>query len=125
MFLIIQVDVSEAQKNAILKQIKLIQSIRSPNVVQFIDFKENEKYYFIVQELCEGDMESIMKAGKQMNQKECIDLLTQICTGFYALHKKGVIHRDLKPSNIMIKDNKLKIGDFGIAKQIPNSSAKN
>lgn len=45
--------------------------------------------------------------------------------GIHALHKKGIIHRDLKPQNIMRKGQKLKIGDFGFAKEIPNSSAKN
>lgn len=35
------------------------------------------------------------------------------------------MHRDLKPANIMIKDNVLKIGDFGFAKKIPNQKFKN
>jgi serine/threonine protein kinase len=32
------------------------------------------------------------------------------------LVKNGVIHRDLKPENIMIKDDILKIADFGFSK---------
>ena len=36
-----------------------------------------------------------------------------------ALHDKGYIHRDLDPSNIMItSDRKIKIIDYGIAKQL-------
>lgn len=43
-----------------------------------------------------------------------------ICTGLMAAHDKGVIHRDIKPSNFMWfkKANRVKIGDFGIAKQL-------
>lgn len=52
-------------------------------------------------------------------------MLTQICNGFMALVREGIVHRDLKPANIMIKDNILKIGDFGFAKKIPNSNFKN
>lgn len=55
-FSIISVQVTEAQKKEILSEIQIIQSIKDPNVVQFIDFKENPKCYFIVQELCEGNM---------------------------------------------------------------------
>jgi serine/threonine-protein kinase ULK/ATG1 len=52
-------------------------------------------------------------------------MLTQIVNGFLALAREGIIHRDLKPANIMIKDNILKIGDFGFAKKIPNGNFKN
>lgn len=52
-------------------------------------------------------------------------MLTQICNGFYELVKEGIIHRDFKPGNVMIKGEKLKIGDFGLAKRIPSASFKN
>lgn len=40
----------------------------------------------------------------------------QILNGFGELVLNGVTHRDLKPENILIKDNVLKIADFGFAK---------
>ena len=42
-----------------------------------------------------------------------------ICEGLKEIHKNNIIHRDLKPENIFIsKDYKIKIGDFGISKQL-------
>jgi serine/threonine protein kinase len=32
------------------------------------------------------------------------------------MYDKNILHRDLKPSNILIKDNKIKIADFGTSK---------
>lgn len=46
-------------------------------------------------------------------------VIKNILSGIMALHDKGYIHRDLDPSNIMItSDRKIKIIDYGIAKQL-------
>jgi len=36
------------------------------------------------------------------------------------LHKNNISHRDLKPSNIMIKNDVMKICDFGFASKVKN-----
>lgn len=101
-----------------------MQSVHNPNIVQFIDVMESSKNYYIIQELCDGDITKIMTPKTQLKEDDCINMLTQICNGFLALVREGIIHRDLKPANIMIKDKILKIGDFGFAKKIPNKNFK-
>ena len=34
------------------------------------------------------------------------------------MNKEGYVHRDLKPENILLKNNQIKISDFGLAKNI-------
>ena len=34
------------------------------------------------------------------------------------MHKHGFFHRDLKPENLLIKDNVIKISDFGHSREI-------
>jgi len=47
------------------------------------------------------------------------EIFQQLCSGLAHIHKANVIHRDLKPANVFISsDGKLKIGDFGLSKQI-------
>lgn len=57
------------------------------------------------------------------NQKvmASIHIMKAVLAGLMSLHDKGIIHRDIDPSNIMITfDNKIKLIDFGICKQIVN-----
>lgn len=42
----------------------------------------------------------------------------EIGVGIQYLHNQSVVHRDLKPENILIKNGKVKIADFGLAKTI-------
>jgi serine/threonine protein kinase len=58
----------------------------------------------------------------RFDEKTTMRNLVQILNGFGELVKNGVIHRDLKPENILIKDDTLKIADFGFAKLSENNS---
>ena len=38
------------------------------------------------------------------------------------IHKKGIVHRDLKPGNLMVKNDKIILIDFGLAKKFYGES---
>ena len=50
-------------------------------------------------------------------------MFEQIVEGMDYLNKKNIIHRDLKFENILIKNNVIKISDFGFAKPIGSKLA--
>ena len=100
--------------------------------------KVHERYH-VVSELLHGVMLYDLLKGKvtdnegslipfaeelyRMYQNErrefAVFIIKNVLSGIMALHDKGYVHRDIDPSNIMItSDRKVKIIDFGIAKQM-------
>lgn len=118
--------------------------IHNENLVEMFGFIEvidsnGTKRFHVVSELLQGVMlfdllngKTTDKYGKEVafaqelyNQYQndkfgfAVFIVKNILSGLMALHDKGYIHRDLDPSNIMIThDKKVKIIDFGIAKQL-------
>ena len=118
--------------------------IHNENLVEMFGFIEvvdgnGTKRYHVVSELLQGVMLFDLLNGKttdkygneiefaqelfQQYQNDkfsfAMFIVKNILSGLMALHDKGYIHRDLDPSNIMIThDKKVKIIDFGIAKQL-------
>jgi serine/threonine protein kinase len=61
--------------------------------VRFLELKETANNYYIIQELCEGDLCKVMRACGEMKESQAVDILTQLCTGFYELVRQNITHR--------------------------------
>jgi serine/threonine protein kinase len=72
---------------------------------------------YLVSELLEGEtLREQIRRGR-IALRRVIDYAVQIAHGLSAAHEKGIVHRDLKPENLfLIKDGRVKILDFGLAK---------
>ena len=76
------------------------------------------KYFFILMEYCDGlTLEKYIKQHINTNiERKIIYTFTyQLLKSLSKIHQGGIIHRDIKPSNIFIKNDQIKIGDFGLA----------
>ena len=82
--------------------------------------KEEEQFFYLVQELIDGeDLETELKRKGTFSEKEVIEVLHEILLILQFIHDNKCIHRDIKPSNIMRdKKNKLYLLDFGAVKQL-------
>ena len=81
------------------------------------------EYFFILMEYCDGltlDKYILKNKGKSIDRKTIYNFITQILKSLVKIHSNGIIHRDIKPSNIFIKNENIKIGDFGLATKYNN-----
>jgi serine/threonine protein kinase len=75
-------------KSALDSEIQILSKIKSSNIVGFFDVLMSSHNYYIIQELCEGDLENYLeKNKKKIAEDQAIKFLTEICNGFMTLVK--------------------------------------
>ncbi|HNO77009.1 MAG TPA: serine/threonine-protein kinase [Phycisphaerae bacterium] len=82
------------------------------------------KQPFFAMELVEGEPLTHYAETHQLNLRQKVALLAQVCEAVHHAHTKGVIHRDLKPSNILVDaTGRSKVLDFGVARVLDDNAA--
>ncbi|CAG9317639.1 unnamed protein product [Blepharisma stoltei] len=79
--------------------------------------REDFDEIYVVNELMETDLSSIIKSPQPLSDEHCQFFLYQILRGLKFMHSACILHRDLKPRNLLVNSNcDLKICDFGLAR---------
>lgn len=101
-----------------LREIKLLQNLKSQFVVQLSEVLTVEKSIYMVFEYMDYDLEGFLAHPESnITPNNIRFLMRQVLSGLTFLHDRGVVHRDLKGSNILLnKKGALKIADFGLAR---------
>ena len=106
------------------REAKAVAALNHPNILGIHDFATQGDTTYVVMELLEGESLRTRLEQGPMTPRKATELAIQMAQGLAAAHEKGVIHRDLKPDNLWItKEGRLKILDFGLAKQMVGMGA--
>ncbi|XP_072433229.1 serine/threonine-protein kinase Nek5-like isoform X2 [Chiloscyllium punctatum] len=116
----------QKEREAALKEVTLMDKMKHPNIVKFLDSFEESQSLFIVMEYCDGGdlMHRInMQHGVYFTEEQVLDWFVQICLGLKHIHDRKILHRDIKTQNIFLcnKGVTVKLGDFGIARMLNNT----
>ncbi|XP_039380046.1 serine/threonine-protein kinase Nek11 isoform X5 [Mauremys reevesii] len=105
---------------------QLLSRLDHPAIVKFYaSFVERESFC-IITEYCEGrdldcKIQEYKEAGKIFPESQIIEWFIQLLLGVNYMHERRILHRDLKAKNIFLKNNLLKIGDFGVSRLLMGS----
>ncbi|CAD8158186.1 unnamed protein product [Paramecium pentaurelia] len=124
-----QIDINvmtEKEKMETYREFKVLQQLQHPNIIRFRDvyITTQGKLCIIMEYADRGDLGYVLKSqnGKQLPEIQILDWFTQICLALKHVHDRKILHRDLKCQNIFItKNNRIKLGDFGIARVLSHT----
>ncbi|MGZ3356188.1 MAG: serine/threonine protein kinase, partial [Isosphaeraceae bacterium] len=106
------------------REAEILKQFRHPNIVRWLAWGRFKGTSYFAMEYVEGvTLECLLQDRGELPWREVVDLTIQLCDALQYAHDKSVVHRDLKPSNLMITvDGKLKLTDFGIAKDLERTT---
>jgi serine/threonine protein kinase len=104
-----------------LREAQAAATLRSPHVVQVLDYGVDGDQPFIAMELLEGETlaQRIHRLGR-LAPSEALRIVTHVARAMSRAHECNIVHRDLKPDNVFLVHNEdeevAKVLDFGVAK---------
>ena len=102
-----------------LKEVKSLRKIKHENVMRLLQiFRENDHLFLVFELLGDSLIKTIQNHTNGFEEAEIRYIAKQILEGLAFVHKQGFFHRDMKPENLLWGGDKLKIADFGLAREI-------
>ena len=107
-------------------EVQILKKLNHENIVKLHEIiREQNSDVSLIFEYAGINLYEYIEKHKKKREKipeyKIKKIIYQILKGLNYLHQNGYMHRDLKPENIFINENniQIKIGDFGVAKEIP------
>jgi serine/threonine-protein kinase len=98
-----------------------------PNIITVFDAGEDKHLAYIAMEYMPGAaLTKFTDPKRLLAPSKALELCARTADALDYAHSQGVIHRDIKPANLLynLRDDSLKISDFGVARLTDNNRTK-
>ncbi|KAJ5404442.1 hypothetical protein N7509_004313 [Penicillium cosmopolitanum] len=120
-----ELDKHRFMKKGILDQkvdneMKIMRDLTHPNIVQYIDYHEHDRWIYIIMEYVPmGELSTYLSSQGKIQEDMVRTIARQLLRALHYLHRRRITHRDIKPDNILIASLdplRVKLSDFGLSK---------
>ena len=115
-----QVRLNNKTQKFLDRELKFLQGCDHKHVLKLHEYHTEDNLVYFILELCDGNLDEIVK-DMDVDFHTCLSHMRDISDGIKYLHSKRIVHRDLKPENVLVKDDIIKLADFGLSKELCQS----
>ena len=111
------------------REARALAQLRSPHVVQVLDYGVDAGTQYIVTELLNGEtLRSCLEARQRLTEAEVWLIAQQVARAMTVSHAAGFVHRDLKPENVFLtsygEELMVKVLDFGLTRALGTETTR-
>ncbi len=108
------------------REAKALARLSHPNIVAVYDYgRTSDGLAYLVMEYVHGLNLREALQSMAIDVSYSAEVIEAVSQALEYAHSKGVVHRDIKPENILLSDDgRIKLADFGIAKNQRCRSAR-
>jgi NIMA (never in mitosis gene a)-related kinase len=117
-------EIEEARKETLI-----LAKLNHPNIVRYHGSFLERNIFHIVMEFADGGdlggkIDEAASTKTPFTEERIVDWFVQICFAMKHVHDRKILHRDLKTQNVfLMRNGRVKLGDFGIAKVLDSTTA--
>nr|XP_028707693.1 MAPK/MAK/MRK overlapping kinase isoform X11 [Macaca mulatta] len=105
-----------------LREIQALRRLNPhPNILTLheVVFDRKSGSLALICELMDMNIYELIRGRRYpLSEKKIMHYMYQLCKSLDHIHRNGIFHRDVKPENILIKQDVLKLGDFGSCRSV-------
>jgi len=114
---------NQTERTAMMHEVQALAALsanedpeKASSVVRYYSAWMEDEYLCIQMELCDACAQDT----STFDRSSIFTLLRDILNALDMLHSNEFVHLDVKPGNILVKRNRYKLGDFGLALHLTN-----
>lgn len=122
----VEADQLKEVKERFFREAEAAGRLNHPHIVTIYDAGEEHDLAYMAMEFLDGkDLSAHCSAKKLLPFADVLQIAADVADALAYAHKNDVVHRDIKPSNLMLlKNGKIKVTDFGIARVLNSSQTQ-